>query len=116
MQSLKLDPDTWDLTLDANRNIAIASEEESLAQDAACAIKLFRGELYYDTTKGVPYFKQILGKLPPLTLIKSLYVAAAMTVPGVVRAVCFLRSIVNRQLTGQVQVTDKSGNTTAAEF
>ena len=56
MKTLLLDQTTWDLTLDANNNIALAAEPYAFAQDAASAIRLFQGELWYDTTRGVPYF------------------------------------------------------------
>lgn len=116
MASLLLDVDTWDLCADASGNIAVASAPYSLAQDAACAIRLFKGELWYDTSQGVPYFGQILGKTPPIAAMKAAFVAAALTVPGVVSAVCYISSVVGRTVTGQVQVTDVDGNVTAASF
>lgn len=116
MNTLYLSPQNWDLTLDNNGNIAMATEPYSLAQDAASAIKTFLGEVYYDTTQGVPYFGQILGQTPSLQFLKSQLVAAAMTVPDVVSAVCYITGITGRQLSGQVQVTDTSGVISAAGF
>ena len=116
MQTLLLDPAEWDLTVDANSNIAVASNPYSLAQDAASQCRLFKGELWYDTTQGIPYWQEILGKLPPVSLIKAELVAAAELVPGVVAAQCFISSIANRQVTGQVQVLDSSGSVVAASF
>jgi hypothetical protein len=104
--TLLLDTVTWDLVLDASGNIAVANPPYQLAQDAASAIKLFLGELYYDTTQGVPYFQSILGQSPPLSLIKAKLVAAAETVPGVTGAQVFISSVNQRTLNGQVQVTD----------
>ena len=114
--TLLLDPLSWGLLLDASGNIALASPPYSLAQDAASAIRLFAEELWYDTTKGIPYWSQILGKRPPITLLKAQFTAAAMTVPGVVSAQCFITSFTNRVVTGQVQVTDAAGNVSAAGF
>lgn len=117
MQTLLLDIQTWDLVVDANGNIAVASNPYSLAQDAASQIKLFAGELYYDTTQGVPYFSSILGTLPPVSLIKNAFVQAALGVPEVVSAQCFLSSISpQRRLSGQVQITSSSGVTAATLF
>lgn len=116
MQTLLLDRTNWDLVVDASGNIAVASDPYSQAQDAASAIKLFNGELYYDTTKGVPYWTDILGKAPPLNYMRAKFIAAALTVPGVTRARCFLASIVNRNVTGQVQITNKTGATALAGF
>lgn len=114
-QTLLLSP-AWDLSVDASGNIAVADPALSLAQDAASAIRLFQGELYFDTTLGIPYLTQILGQSPPLSLLKAYFVQAAMTVPGVVSAKCFITSWIDRQITGQVQITDSSGTVAAASF
>lgn len=114
--TLLLDQTTWDLCLDASGNIAVAAAPYAMAQDVASAIRLFAGEAYYDTSKGVPYFGQILGRFPPASLIKAQLVKAARTVPGVVAAVCSLSAIRNRALTGQVQVTDRAGVTLSVSF
>jgi hypothetical protein len=116
MQTLLLDTLVWDLAADASGNIAVASEPYSLAQDAASAIRLFQGELYYDTSQGIPYFSQILGQAPPLSLVKTYFVQAALTVPGVVKARCFIASWVDRVVSGQVQVEDAAGNVSVAGF
>ena len=116
MNTLLLDRTQWDLVLDASGNIALASEPYAIAQDGSSAIRTFQGEVYYDITLGVPYMAQILGKRPPLSLIKAQMVAAALTVPDAVFAKCYIASIVGRKVTGQVQITDTSGTTTAAGF
>lgn len=122
MKTLLLSVDAWDLVLDVNGNIALADVPYALAQDAASAIRTYSdagpggvGECWYNTTLGVPY-KTMLGKAPNLQLMKSKMEAAALTVPGVVKAKCFITSISGRRVTGQVQVTDKAGNVTAAAF
>lgn len=107
--TLLLDTETWDLVLDANGNIAVAAEPYALAQDAASAIKTFLGEVYWDTTVGVPYMTQILGKNIPLPLLKQLLIDAALTVPGVVSAQIFISSLTGRTLSGQVQVVSTGG-------
>lgn len=116
MDTMLLDRTTWDFVLDVSNNIAIATNPYSLAQDAASAIKLFQEELWYDTTKGVPYWTQILGQAPNYNLIKAQFVAAALTVPGVVAARVFFSSFSNRKLSGQVQVTDQNGIISMASF
>jgi len=87
-----------------------------MAQDAASAIRLFAGEAWFDTTQGVPYFETILGRAPPVAFMKARFAAAALTVPGVVSAVCYLDAIADRRLTGQVQIRDAAGVTTVAGF
>lgn len=109
MDTLLLDVSLWDLCLDASGNIAVATEPYSVAQDAASAIKLFLGELYYDNTKGIPYFEQILGEYPPSSLVEAHVVSAALTVPDVVQARCVGLQLSNRGLSGTVEVIDTTG-------
>lgn len=116
MKTLLLRPDTWDLVLDASGNIAVASDPYALAQDAASAIKLFAGELWYNTAPGIDYFEEILSHNPPLALVKAKIIEAALTVPGVVSAKCFISRYTNRVIQGQVQVTDANGQVSAAGF
>jgi hypothetical protein len=111
MKTLLLDNTFWDLCADAAGNIAMASEPYSRSQDVASAVKLFLGELWYDQSKGVPYFQEILGKAPPLSLFKQYMIAAALTVPGVVSADCVIESFEGRTVQGSVTFTDEDGNT-----
>lgn len=112
MQTLLLDTQAWDLVLDAFGNIAVASEPYAIAQDVASAIRLFNGELYYDTSKGVRYFEDILGKTPPLPLLKSELTNAALSVPLVQSATAFIAVTDDRVVTGQVQCEAVAGSFT----
>src|SRR5208282_3676132 len=95
--TLLLDQGTWDLLIDANGNIAVATEPYSLAQDAASAIKTFLGECYWNTAIGVNY-PSILGQpFSPATLKQALIIAAE-TVPDVTGAQVFFTSFSNRLL------------------
>ena len=115
--TLLLDTEPWDLVVDANGNVALATEPYALAQDAASAIKTFLGECYWDTTIGVPWLQQILGQRPTLALLKAQLTAAAETVPDVTSARVIISSFTNRGVSGQVQVTSAStGQTSAASF
>lgn len=102
--TLLLDRTAWDLVVDASGNIAVAADPYAVAQDVASAIKLFKGELWYGKTKGIPYWASVLGFRPPLSFVKSQIVRAALTVPRVVQARCIIASFVGRSLTGQVQI------------
>lgn len=113
-----LDQTAWDLVLDSSGNIAVASPPYALAQDVASAVKLFIGELYYDTKKGIPYFEWLLGRTPPSSMIVELIRKAALTVPGVVSAQVSITSFdrAARTPTGQIFFTDESGATTNVSF
>ena len=114
--TLLLNPSSWDLTVTSGRDIAVAAAPYALAQDAGSAIKLFRGEDYYDTTRGVPYWQDVLGHWPPASLMRAYFNRAALTVPGVVDAKSFIESIEDRRPKGQVQITDVSGGFAAIGF
>jgi len=114
--TLLLDRSSWGLCVDAAGNIAMATGPYALAQDAASAIKLFKGEYWYNLALGIPYFQEILGYHPPVNLLKTQFQNAALTVPGVASAVVYFSSITNGQVSGQVQITDSAGNTGIANF
>lgn len=111
MSSLKLtsEANSWDLTVDGSGNIAQIYDAEALAQDVACAVKTFLGEVYFDATVGVPYFQQVLGKAYSLPLLQALMNAAAMSVEGVVAAQTTITSYANRKVTGTIHFTDATG-------
>ena len=107
--TLLLDRTTWDLVVDAAGNIALATEPYAIAQDVASAVRLFDGELWYDTARGIPYFEEVLGHAPPLPLLKALVEGAALTVPLVAAARAYVTGSQDRIVTGQVQVTTTTG-------
>lgn len=109
MNTLLLDTVLWDLVLDANGNIAMASDPYSVAQDVASACRTFLGECWYNTTIGIPYFQQVLGYLPPINVLKLLLAQAAATVPGCNDPIVFITAFENRSLSGQIQFTDNNG-------
>lgn len=108
--TLLLDRADWDLCLDAAGNIALASEPYSQAQDAASAVRVFQGEAYYDTTLGVPYFSDVLGRYQPTQILRARAQQAALTVPGVTDATAILVTNQNRELTGQIQIKTANGD------
>ena len=116
MNTLLLDLTNWDLVLDTSGNIAMASNPYAIAQDVASAVKLFLGELWYDQTKGIPYWQQILGKNPPAAIYKAAVEKAALTVPEVVKAQCIGLALNGREFTGTIEVIDLTGNSQNVSF
>jgi hypothetical protein len=101
----------WDLTVTSG-NLSVIDGSAAIAQDVASAVRLFRGELWYDTTRGVPYFEAILGQAPPAGVVTARVTAAALTVPHVVRVRDALDPVgVDRRLTGTLTITDDRGQT-----
>lgn len=89
----------------------MAAPPYALAQDVASAVRTFSDEVWYDGAQGIPYFEQVLGYLPPISLLKQLIVNRALTVSGVVSAQCVISSFntVTRDLVGQIQFVDENG-------
>lgn len=114
--TLLLDPPTWDLLLDASGNWALATDPYSQAQDAASAIRTFRGEVYYDQLAGMPYWENILGQAPPLSIVRAEVIAQALTVPGVAAAKCAITRFKDRHLQGQVQIVNSAGQAQVLGF
>jgi len=114
--TLILDQTAWDLVIDSNGDIARADPPYALAQDVASAIRLFLGELWYDTSKGIPYFDEVLGHMPPLSLLTGYIENAALSVPGVVTAKCIVTGLADRSVTGEVRFIDESGVVSVINF
>lgn len=111
--TLLLDRDAWDLAIDASGNIALASEPYSVVQDVASACQLFDGELWYDTTQGIPYFDQVFRGATPVQVLKAQLANAAEGVPLVRSARAVLTGLKQRAIGGQVQVTLTDGQALA---
>lgn len=112
MTTLYLDPDSWDLAVDASRRIALASLPYEAAQTTANACRLWRGEAPYNNDRGIPYETEILGKNPPIQLMKTWYELETLTVPNVESATIVLEfDRTSRKLGGQIQITLTDGTT-----
>lgn len=107
--TLLLDRSGWDLCLTSAGDIAVASEPYSQAQDIASECRLFAGEAWYDTTRGIPYFAEALGQFQPVQLLKQRLADAAARVPGVEAVRIYLDAIDRRSVTGQVQFATDQG-------
>ena len=115
--SLLLDLENWGLVVDAAGNIATCEEPYADAQDAACHVRLFSGELRYDKTQGVPYWRDILGKWPPLAVLKADLTFQALLATNVTDARVFITSWgKDRVVGGIVATTNASSKTSIARW
>lgn len=105
----------WDLTVDNLGNIAVVSDAHQIAQDVASVVRTATGDLYFDTTQGVPYQTQVWGQNFVPSLAKAYVEQAALSVPGVVRAKATL-AVTNRIMTGNVSVIDETGKSLNVQF
>jgi hypothetical protein len=106
----------WDLMVDSNKNIAIATGPLALAQDVASAIQTYLGEVYYDTTQGLPYLSAVLGQPYAPMLLQAQLQQTALTVPGVLLAKASINTFANRMASGVVYITDASGEALGIHF
>lgn len=112
MRTLFLLPNTWDLTLDVQGNIATATSTYQRAQDIASACRVFIKDMYYQQNEGIPYLESIMGRNSyPIGLYQSELHRAAMSVEGVVSANIKLNQLSDRNLTGMIEFTDIENNT-----
>jgi len=110
--TLYLDPDSWDLALEVNGNIALAGAPYSLAQDVASTCRLWEGEYIYDVTQGLPYEQSILGQLLPVNVLTEMYNKNATSVPDIATANTLLQyNKESRVLSGQINLTLTDGST-----
>jgi hypothetical protein len=114
--TLLLDRTAWDLVLDSNSNIALASPPYSLAQDVATAQRTVVGDNYYSQTDGIPYFNLDQGSIPPVSLMQAYLRKQALTVLGVVQIIVRITGFIGRKLTGQTLFTDEDGNVNVSNF
>lgn len=109
--TLFLMPDTWDLELDNDGNIAVATDSYQQAQDICSACRTLIQDMYYQQSAGIPYLEQILGQgTYPIALYRQQLQEAAMSVSGVVSATVSL-SLLNRTLSGTIQFTNTQNET-----
>lgn len=110
MSTMYLDPATWDLSVDASRRIALATDQYATAQTVANACRLWTGEAPFNADRGIPYETEILGKQPSPRLLSGWFETEAETVPGVQSAVAVIQfNNSSRQLSGQIQCTLTDG-------
>jgi len=115
--TIALDVDTWDLTVDANGNIAVNTPPLAVAQDVASAIRTFEGEVYYDTSQGIPYWTKVLGKLPPSSLlIEMMNSEAKARVDGVSSVQTVISGFTDRATTGTVYIVDDNNVSSSVTF
>lgn len=123
LDTLALNPETWDLTTDAYGNWATVGDATGgassptgpamrMAQDVATQCLSWAGEVYYDRSAGIMY-PQLLGGEPNLPLLNAAYAQEALSVPLVAQAVAnfTFQGGRSRLLGGAILTTDVNGVT-----
>lgn len=75
-----------DIYLDATGQLAMTSERETNAQVLEATVLTKRGELFYDTRRGIPYFETLFSD-PNRIIIWEKYMRDAVTELGFVKEI-----------------------------
>lgn len=103
MKTLFLKVDTWDLAIDTQGNLAIATEEYQQAQDICTSCRVFYSDDYYNKTDGIPYLESIMGKSNyPISLYQRHLHDRSMLVSGVVSIDVKLFPLKDRIMSGTI--------------
>lgn len=86
---LAIDPVTNDLFLDGTGNLATVTDAEAVGQHARQRLGTFSREWFLDTTCGVPWLSQILGKGYDPALAEAVVKAEILDTDGVTEITSF---------------------------
>lgn len=89
MIGFKLDPTTNDLIVSGGKISLLSTLQEAVRQRLSIKLKTWQGEWFLDTTYGIPYRQQIIGKGLSKAEIDALYIAEINADPDVQRIVYF---------------------------
>ncbi|MBB4063695.1 hypothetical protein [Gellertiella hungarica] len=87
--ALAIDPETNDLFLSADGNIATVTSAEAVGQHARQRLGTFAGEWFLDTEAGVPWLDGILGSSYDPALAESVVKAELLDTDGVTEITSF---------------------------
>jgi hypothetical protein len=80
---LAIDEATNDLLLRADGNLAVVTDAEAVGQHGRQRLQTYSGEWFLDTTCGVPWLDQILGKGYDPALAESVVKAELLDTDGI---------------------------------
>ena len=101
--------ENWDITQDAEGQIATVGGAYSIAQNVANAVRLFTKDAYFAQDQGIPHFDIELGHTPPMSVLRTRIIKAAMGVDGVADATVVFDEMENRVLRGEIMLTTTTG-------
>lgn len=86
---LGIDPITNDLFLRPDGQLAVVRDAEAIGQHVRQRLKFFEGEWFLDTTAGVPWLDEILGKAYDPALAEAVTKKEILDTDGVVEITAF---------------------------
>lgn len=102
---------TYNDLLIQNNDLVLVDGLSAIKQDILQRLRFYLGEWFLDTTKGVPYFQQILIKNPDQSKIDAIFINTILNTPGVITltAYSFDLDSVNRILNIKFTAQTTSG-------
>ena len=98
MLSFKLS-DTGDLSINTNGILELVFEKTQLSQKLSQRLKMFYGEWFLDTTRGVPYFGNILGERVNQDVVVQIFTDEIFKESEVTNVINISSSLINRVFT-----------------
>lgn len=86
---LAIDQDTGDVYLDDDGNIAMVTDAHAIGQHVRQRLGAYRGEWFLDTTAGLPWLNDILGKVYDPAIAEALVKAEILDTEGVTEITSF---------------------------
>ena len=85
---LKLDEISWDLDI-TNQDIQTVSGIEGIQQHLRQRYQMFKGEYYYDKTRGIPYHDDLFVKSPNPIIVDTIFKQVTLDTPGIIELLKF---------------------------
>jgi len=85
---LKLNETTWDIYIE-NQDIQIVTGIDGVKQHLRQRLQMFKGEYYYDKTRGIPYHDYFFVKSPNPIIIDSILKKVVLDTPGITELLKF---------------------------
>lgn len=101
---LAIDPNTNDLFLRADGNLAIVTRAEAVGQHARQRLKTFEGEWFLDNEAGVAWFSELLGERYNPALAEAVIKAEILNTHGIVSIESF--SVAFAQTTRDLRIRE----------
>ena len=89
---IKLVPDGSDILIE-NNTLKYVVDQEEIRQALIERLKLFKGEWFLNTSIGVPYFQEIIGKNRNINSIATIFKNVILQTVGVIKLIEFELSL-----------------------
>lgn len=111
MPSLLLNND-WDISLDSNGDLKMATDNYSIAQNSACRCRAFTNDMYFNQKDGVPHFLVDISQRPNISVVAAAMEKVARGTEGVSEAAMTDIAVsTDRTLEGTIILTLDNGET-----